>query len=339
MLLKYLACAILIIVTLAIADPNLLFQAIIGADPYLLGLVVVLYVLNLVVKSFRWSILMRTTGEKIPFFSIFANYTLAQAINNITPGRVAGEATRIYGANSKMGVKLGAGTASVFTERLMDLTLITTIALIGVILLSPLLMAGVLNQLYLVIGLGAIANLALIYMISRPSTLQLIGKGLIKIVGKGVPKKHQQSVSSKISDFLDSFAIAVAPSKGSMTKKTLVGAGALTVAIWTNEIARVCLIVMALGAPVNIAAIVVVTSLSTLGGIILIAGSSNIFVSSAVFSAVGIDAGIAAGAGVLSALTSIWLSVPFALLAMLIGDFARTNRIEPEKIHVEQQNR
>ena len=40
--------------------------------------------------------------------------------------------------------------------------------------------------------------------------------------------------------------------------------------------------------------------------------------SSAVFGAAGLDANVAATAGLLSAITSIWLSVPVSLLAMYL---------------------
>lgn len=316
---KYIACAILIIATLVVSNPGSLFQAIIGVNLYLLGLVVVLYVLNLAVKSYRWSILMRRSGERIPFRLIFKNYTFAQAINNITPGMV-GDATRIFGVSSDKGVKLGTGTASVVTERLMDLVLTTAIAITGMIMLAPLLMDDVLGQLGMIISIALIANLIIMFILFRPTILRKVGNWVVLIVSRVVPGKLGQNLSNILSGFLDSFTTAISPSKTGTNKKTLFGAATLTVIIWANEITRVCLIMMALGADVNISAIMAVTSISALSGILLVAGSSNIFVSSAVFSAVGVDAGTAAGAGVLSALTSIWLSVPIGVFAMLVGD-------------------
>jgi uncharacterized protein (TIRG00374 family) len=333
--LKYVACVALIVITLMIANPGSLVHAIVGVDLYLLGLVVGLYIINLVVKSYRWKILMKRTGAKIPFRLIFKNYTFAQAVNNITPGMV-GDATRIYGVSSDRGVDLGRGTASVVTERLMDLTLTTTIAITGVIMLAPMLMNGVLGQLNRMIGIAVAANLIIICVLLRPTLLQKVGNGLVKIVSKVVPGRTGQNLAYKLSGFIDSFTTAMAPSDNGTSRKTLVGAGVLTVVVWANEIARVYLIMAALGTSVDIAAIMIVTSVSALSGILLVAGSSNIFVSSAVFSAVGVSAGVAAGAGVLSALTSIWLSVPISVIAMLMVDRRTPKDRVSEELQIEQ---
>lgn len=319
-LLKYSLCLALILITLLIADPRALVEAIVGADLSLIWLVVILYVLNLVVKSYRWSILMQSTGEKVPFRTVFVNYSFCQAINNITPGRVAGEATRIYGVNSKNGVRLGAGTASVVTERLMDLTMVTVAAITGMVLLGPVLMDGLLDQLYVAVAVAAAANILIIYVMTKPKLLRRAGMAVIGVVGKIAPGRWGETAGQKLTGFLGSFTDAMTYSHGRTNKKAYLAAGALTVVVWTNEIARVCLIMEALGASINIAAVVVVTSLSALSAVLLIAGSGNIVISSAIFSAVGVDIGIAAGAGVLSALTSIWLSIPISLLAMIAVD-------------------
>lgn len=319
-LLKYALCAALILITLLIADPRALLDAIIGADLYLIGLVVVLYVLNLVVKSYRWSILMRGAGQKVPFRTIFVNYSFCQAINNITPGRVAGEATRIYGVNSKNGVKLGTGTASVVTERIMDLTLVTVAAITGMALLGPVLMDGIIDELAIVVGIAAAVNVAIICFMTKPKLLRRAGMSLNGAIRKVFPGRTGEKASDMLSGFVGSFTDAMMASKGRTNKRALPASAALTVVVWTNEVARVCLIMEALGAEVNIAAVVVVTSLSALSAVLLIAGSGNIVISSAIFSAAGVDLGIAAGAGVLSALTSIWLSIPISLLAMILAD-------------------
>ncbi len=319
--LKYIGGLALIALAILVADPRSLWDAIASVDLGILALVAGLYVLNLVTKSYRWGVLMRGNGssDRPPFHSVFANFAVSQAINNVTPGRVVGEATRIYGASSRMGVQAGVGTALVVTEKMMDLVVATAIAVFGMIVLTPILFGHVMDELTGVIVFAVVLNLLLIGLLARPNVLLSAGRRVIGTLGRLLPGKVGASFCSSSSNFLNAFAASMVGSDR-VKRRTLAGAAALTALIWANEVLRVCLIMIALGAPPNLAAAMVVTGISALSAVLLVAGSNHILISSAVFSAVGIGAGVAAGAGVLTALTSIWLSVPIGLLAYFLED-------------------
>lgn len=319
--LKYLGCLALIALAIMAADPRALWDALAGVEVGTLGAVVVLYILNLVTKSYRWGVLMRDNGssDRPPFHSVLANFAFSQAINNVTPGRVVGEATRIYGASSRIGVKVGVGTALVVTEKMMDLVIATAMAVFGMIVLTPMLLGHVRDELTGIIVFAVVLNLLLIVLLARPKLIVSAGRRTINMMCRLLPGKMGNSICSYSSNFLNSFAASM-DSSDRTKRRTLTGAAALTILIWANEVFRVCLILVALGAPLNFAAAMVVTGISALSAVLLVAGSNHILISSAVFSAVGIGAGVAAGAGVLAALTSIWLSVPIGLLAYFLED-------------------
>ena len=320
--LKLLGGMALIVLAILAADPRSMWDAITSVDLGILSLVVALYILNLIMKSYRWGILMNGNGPvgRPPFRSIFANFAFAQAINNVTPGRVFGEATRIYGASSRLGVRAGVGTALVVTEKMMDLIIATTAAVFGMMLLAPVILGTVRNEINGAILFAVLFNLLLIGLLARPRSLLTAGNILINIIDRTFPGKLGNRLTGKLSCFLDSFVASVAAGSDRTKRRTMAGAATLTVIIWANEALRTCLILLALGAPLNVPAALVVTGVSALSAVLLVAGSSHIVISSAVFSAVGIEARVAAGAGLLSAMTSIWLSVPIGLLATFFED-------------------
>ncbi len=75
-------------------------------------------------------------------------------------------------------------------------------------------------------------------------------------------------------------------------------------------------------------AVIASASLASLSQVVLTAGSGNVLMSSAVFTASGLDPHVAATAGLLSAITSIWLSVPVSLLAMVIDQRVRSSSVK-----------
>ena len=210
--LKYVGGLALIALAILAADPRSLWDAITGVHLGILALVAVLYVLNLVMKSYRWGVLMSGNGSsgKLPFHSVFANFAFSQAINNVTPGRVMGEATRIYGASSRMGVRAGVGTALVVTEKMMDLIVATAIAVFGMTVLTPILLGHVRDELTGVIVFAVVLNLILIALLARPKFILSAGRRAINMVGRLLPGKMGTNICSGSSNFLNAFATSMA---------------------------------------------------------------------------------------------------------------------------------
>ncbi len=311
--------ALIVLVVLA-SNPEEVWIALGSIRYELISLVVVLYMVNLVFKAYRWGVLMRHAGYKISFRSIFAAFSLSQAINNLIPGRVVGETSRIIEMNTRKGVAVGKGLASVVTERIMDFAFLTILTVTSLFLLLADIVEEFRGYLMFLVALMVLANLLFIYVLARPKLLLRMGGWGARMASKVIKGDKGAKLSGKLMDTVVSFNEALSL-RGNW--KRLMWPALLTGFIWANEIARLYLIIEALGVDVSLVAVIASASLASLSQVVLTAGSGNVLMSSAVFTASGLDPHVAATAGLLSAITSIWLSVPVSLLAMYIDQRVR----------------
>lgn len=311
----------LIILVLLASNPKEVWVALSGIDYNLIILVVVLYLINLFVKAYRWGVLMRHAGDRVPFHRIFAAFSLSQAINNLVPGRVLGETSRIIEMNAREGVAVGKGLASVITERIMDFAVLTILSVTSLFLLLASIVEELRGYLMLLVTIMVLANVIFIYVLVRPRLLFRLGHWGARLTAKVLKGERGERCSAKVISTINSFNEAM-DLKGDWRKLVLpVG---ITIVIWANEIARLFLIMEALGVHVTLVAVIASASLASLSAVVLTAGSGNVLMSSAVFVAAGLDPHVAATAGLLSAITSIWLSVPVSLLAMMVDQRVRS---------------
>ncbi|HOO03339.1 MAG TPA: lysylphosphatidylglycerol synthase transmembrane domain-containing protein [Methanomassiliicoccales archaeon] len=304
----------LIVLVILASNPEEVWTALTGINVNLILLVVVLYLINLFVKAYRWSVLMGCAGNSVPFRTTFTAFSLCQAINNLIPGKVLGETSRIVEMSAREGVAIGKGLASVVTERIMDFAVLTILAVTSLFLLLASIVEEQRSYLILLVALMVVANVLLIYVLIRPKLLMRIGAWGARLTSKAIKGEKGERYAAKVLGTVRSFNEAVAFSD----KRLLVWPSMLTLLIWGNEIARLYLIIEALGVDVTLVAVIASASLASLSAVVLTAGSGNVLMSSAVLSASGLDPHVAATAGLLSAITSIWLSVPVSLLAMVV---------------------
>jgi len=316
--------ALIVLVVLA-SNPEEVWFALKGIRYELIFLVVVLYLVNLVFKAYRWGVLMSHAGYEISFRTIFAAFSLSQAINNLIPGRVVGETSRIIEMNTRKGVAVGKGLASVVTERIMDFAFLTILTVSSLFLLLADIVEEFRGYLMFLVAMMVLANLLFIYVLARPKLLLRIGGWGARLTSKVVKGEKGAKLSGKMLDTVVSFNDALR-FKGD--HKRLIWPAVLTAIIWVNEIVRLYLIIEALGVDVSMVAVIASASLASLSTVVLTAGSGNVLMSSAVFTASGLDPHVAATAGLLSAITSIWLSVPVSLLAMIIDQRVRSSPSE-----------
>jgi len=307
--------AALIILVILASNPEAVGKALTNVDPILIGIVVLLYLINMVFKAYRWGVLMRNTGHSVSFRTTFTVFSLSQVINNLIPGRVIGETSRIMEVNSKEGMEVGKGLATVVTERVMDFVVLTLLSVTSLILLLAYIIEDLRGFLIFMVLAMVLANMFFIYILAKHTLMVRIGGWGTKIIKKVVKGEKGENYALKLTGLVGSFNEALS-FKGN--RKLLIWASVLTMIIWANEIFRLYLIMEAIGADVSIVAVIATASLASLSAVLLSAGSGNVVMSSAVFTASGLSYEVAATAGLLSALTSIWLSVPVCLLTMLV---------------------
>jgi uncharacterized protein (TIRG00374 family) len=98
-------------------------EAMVSADLALLLLAFGFQFLSLIVKSWRWKLLLVSTAPEVSVLTCFKFFTIGFAANSLVPGRV-GEVLRPYLLARDQDVKFMPTLASVLTERVIDMLVV-----------------------------------------------------------------------------------------------------------------------------------------------------------------------------------------------------------------------
>jgi uncharacterized protein (TIRG00374 family) len=300
------------------AGPWQLAERLSGADLSLIALAVVLYITAIAVRALRWHLLLIAARHRVRGAVVLSQYAVGQALNDLTPVKVAGEGARILGINRIENVPLGTGLATVMAEKIMDLVLVTSVLLASVAVLYPDVPLRAWGPLAVISGLVAAANLALILALRRPDIVQWFGNLSNRVARRFRGGRYAGAVEMEVGRTVDSFDLARQSTWGS-DRRLVSMAAALTVPVWALEFSRLALIMASLGVAAPLPAVVVASSLALTFQVFLPGGSGNMVAISDIFAGMGVTLATATAAGLLSVATSIWISVPIALVALALA--------------------
>lgn len=300
------------------AGPANLADQLENADLALLAAVVLFYLTSIGLKALRWYVLLIASDHRVRGSVAVFNYSVGQALNDLTPVKVLGEGVRIWGINREEGVPIGSGLATVFTEKIMDLALVSVVLIASITLLYPDLPLGPWSSLSFVVGLVVMANLTVIVILRRPDLVEKLGGIAVAAVRKTGRRDWTERLDRVVRRTVGSFNQALNSSRG-YNRGWTAAAVLITLPIWALEFARISFIMAALGAFAPLPAIIVASTLAITAQVFLPAGSGNVAVISDVFASMGIALATATAAGLLSVATSVWISVPVALAALLLS--------------------
>lgn len=306
---------LLLVLMLVIARPSEVWSGMKKIGHRYILLIIALYLLNLMTKALRWKVVMGAVGERIKYATILPVFVLGMAINNVTPGRIAGDPVRALIIQRKKNLDLGKCIAAVFVEKALDLIFLIILSLAGFIILIPMLTTKYRIQISLALGILSVALVMVFVLLLNPSLVRRMGdlflskrfgplrrKGIENLVEKGC------GLASKLNEGLRT--IMKSHLRGSIS-------GCITMVIWANEAFRLYLIMRALGEDVSLGGVLLVSNIATLVGMAVPWGAGNAATITALFSSMGTSVEYAATAGFLAIITSIWLSVPLGALVLL----------------------
>ncbi len=299
------------------ADPRVLAARLSSADLGLIALAVLLFVLSIALRALRWQLLLMASEQVVRTRTTLSLYAVGQALNDLTPLKVAGEGARVIGLDRQEGVSVGTGLATVVAERVMDLLLVTTVLVASMLLLLPDIPLRPWTTLAVVVGLVAAINGALIIVLLRPDVAEKFGRLVIRIARR-TERSWGAKLEAEIGPTVESFNRASLSSRNGNRRLTILAA-LMTLPIWGLEFGRLTLILAALGTYASLPAVVVASSLAITLQVFLPAGSGNVAAITDVFAAIGISLATATAAGLLSVATSIWISVPVALVVLALS--------------------
>jgi len=220
---------VLLIGMLWIADPRRFLDILSQADLMIIGLVLLLYFANVLTKSLRWYLLLNMSGLRTPFRTALSFLVVGLSVSSVTPGRIAGEPVRAYMIREKAGVPFGSGLATVFTERVMDLLVLTVFGVVGLALIVSLLpLAGGLAIAVFII-LATLLLVGVVYLALHLATLDRLSRWFVRVVSKIARRpslKLEKAVSDTISNFSDVFRSIL------KSKKAVATTFSLTIVIW-----------------------------------------------------------------------------------------------------------
>ncbi|MFW3146245.1 MAG: lysylphosphatidylglycerol synthase transmembrane domain-containing protein [Thermoplasmatota archaeon] len=289
-------------------------------DLSLIGLVIGLYFLNTFCKVIRWYGLLKGMGAKKTGPVVLPIFLASLALNNSTPGKVGGEPVRALMLKEHTGTRGSLGIATIFAEKSLDILMILSFAVLGLIYMVMILGFEDVKAMVLMVGAGGILIITVIAVFLNRRMIQwarsLLQKGALKLSGGNRGSRSYKMLSS-LSSFLDRFyrslwAIRKDPSRGA-------GVVLMTVAIWFNEAVRLFLVLQAIPGdhsisfPGAIAAIAVANIL----GFILPIGSGNVIGSASVLELLAGDELLATAASLLQVATSLWISIPLGIISLL----------------------
>lgn len=85
---------------------------------------------GVLLSSLKWWLLLRASGQAVPYWWAVRAYLIGQFFNNFLPTMIGGDAVRVYQLSQQSG-RTSNALASVFVERLLGFVALTTIAAVA----------------------------------------------------------------------------------------------------------------------------------------------------------------------------------------------------------------
>ena len=101
-----------------------LIEAITTANPIFILLSLITVITTLVIKTWRWQILMTTPEDTPPFFPLFWSFTLGAYVNLILPFMRLGEIARLFAVDWMTNVGKVRALGTIVVEKLLDLIML-----------------------------------------------------------------------------------------------------------------------------------------------------------------------------------------------------------------------
>jgi glycosyltransferase 2 family protein len=183
-------------------DAHEVRQALAGANYWYIGLIVILNIVCMWIRSLRWQYLLRRS-KNIPVYHVFQINIIGFMANNILPARI-GELVRAYVLGAKEGLSKTFVLATIVLERFLDFASIVLLAVLVYIVMYGVNRAGMQFPLFfsrqsMVIMLGIVLGSIMALAAVRWRAAQLVAV-VEKLTNWCSPR-----LSAKIKSFLEAF--------------------------------------------------------------------------------------------------------------------------------------
>jgi uncharacterized protein (TIRG00374 family) len=250
----FVGLAVLIILVIW-ADPQTIWDNILGADLKLVLMAIVMNLAATILMIVRWMVLYKTVSKSLPGIDSSKIFLIGQATNQIAP-MGTGELARAYVGYRYYMIRFSKTLVPSVIERVMDISFFLILSLVCFTIFIP---SG---QFYFQIGIFILLLMVGFLFILRPQTLDRFVERLeVAFENRG---KFLARLSSKILSSWESF-------KKSMyvyhkRKGTLFVTGVFTVTIWTIDAITQYMLLRAFGVYIPIYFVIGIISASFIIG-------------------------------------------------------------------------
>ena len=125
-----LAVVLVVVLTHVQLDYGASLRAISQTNPFIYGLAVAAFYLSFVVRTVRWELLLRNTGESERFGELFHIVILAWFANCVLPAKM-GDFYRAYLLRRQTDVSGSKALGTIFSERALDFLVLMSLLVIS----------------------------------------------------------------------------------------------------------------------------------------------------------------------------------------------------------------
>src|SRR3989338_838242 len=191
---------VLFVFILSRADLAQVWQVLLHANLQIYFVCLLLLALTILLKGLKWKALVQCVGEKIGLSDAIKIYLVGLFVGNITPGKV-GDFARAWYVKDK--VRLPAGLASVFIDRVMDIGMLLALSLFSALWLAQ--SYGAMPISTDLIVLVTAAFLIAIFFLFKEKYLRAAFRPLFRFM---VPESFREKLSSLFTDFFSALKSA-----------------------------------------------------------------------------------------------------------------------------------
>ncbi|RLI95948.1 MAG: hypothetical protein DRO99_05185 [Candidatus Aenigmatarchaeota archaeon] len=167
---------------------------IIRADPALLLIVLSLQIPVIVIKAGKWKILTHAYGRGASLKECIQSWLVGFVIGIVTPGRM-GELSKAYYLKDR--ISLGRGIGTIVVDRIADISVLFTLAILGTILF---IYSGFLEMdiIYLLVTLFVVFIALTLFVLAKGDLVKRFAGPVFRRI---VPHRHKPGMRKTFHDF------------------------------------------------------------------------------------------------------------------------------------------
>ncbi|MBK8986043.1 MAG: flippase-like domain-containing protein [Chloroflexi bacterium] len=172
-------------------------RALAQAEPVFIGLALLVFLLTLLAKAWRWQLQFAPPSPRPTFGAAFWALILGQFVNTAVSFMRLGDLARVYALHQQSGISKMAGLGTLVLEKTLDLImlLLTVVAILPFVIVPDFI-----TQQGLVLGVAALLAFAVLYLIAYQSEWVIrVAEGVLRPFPPTMQRRLRQFITSGLT--------------------------------------------------------------------------------------------------------------------------------------------